>query len=83
MNKVSLISLIFSDLMKFFVENGKKFGLNFKGWIGPKLVVVLTEPSDLQILLNHPLGLDKGFLTKMVIRPTLGDGILISHRKIC
>lgn len=83
MNKVSLISFIFSDLMKFFVENGKNFGLNFKGWIGPKLVVVLTEPSDLQILLNHPLGLDKGFLTKMVIRPTLGDGILISHRKIC
>ncbi|XP_063697224.1 cytochrome P450 4C1-like [Culicoides brevitarsis] len=44
-------------------------------WIGPFLVVYLTEPDDLKIILNHPNALPKPFIYS-ITDAWLGEGLL-------
>lgn len=44
-------------------------------WVGPFLIVYLTEPDDLQIVLNHPNALPKPFVYS-IAKEWLGEGLL-------
>lgn len=59
-----------------------------KMWIGPKLVVFIYDPKDVEILLSSQVYIDKASEYKF-FKPWLGDGLLIStgskwraHRKL-
>lgn len=57
-------------------------------WIGPKPVVFLTEPNDVELILSSHVYIDKSPEYRF-FKPWLGDGLLISsgpkwraHRKL-
>nr|UPO37784.1 cytochrome P450 4g15 [Liriomyza trifolii] len=77
-------SSVFKTVMSKFdqYENVTKI------WIGPKLVVFLYDPRDVEILLSSQIYIDKASEYKF-FKPWLGDGLLIStghkwrsHRKL-
>lgn len=49
-------------------------------WIGPKLVVFIYDPKDVEILLSSQVYIDKASEYKF-FKPWLGDGLLISTGK--
>ncbi|CAO1377861.1 unnamed protein product [Diamesa serratosioi] len=66
----------------------EKYGKVIRGWIGPKLIIFLMDPQDVEIILNSQVHIDKSDEYNF-FRPWLGNGILISsgdswrkHRKI-
>lgn len=67
--------------MKLVATYGKTIGLNFKTWLGPFPVIIISNPDDIKILYNHPQALDKSRLTKVIVRTALGDSMLTSKRK--
>lgn len=57
-------------------------------WIGPKLVVFLTNPMDVELILNSSVHIEKSDEYRF-FKPWLGNGLLISggdhwraHRKL-
>lgn len=57
-------------------------------WIGPKLVIFLTHPADVEIILNSNVHIEKSDEYRF-FKPWLGNGLLISggehwrsHRKL-
>lgn len=57
-------------------------------WIGPKLVIFLTNPADVEIILNSSVHIEKSDEYRF-FKPWLGNGLLISggdhwraHRKL-
>lgn len=59
-----------------------------KLWIGPRLLVFLTEPEDIELILNSQEHIEKSVEYKF-FKPWLGEGLLISsgqkwrnHRKL-
>lgn len=57
-------------------------------WIGPKLIVFLTNPKDVEIILGSSVHIDKSDEYRF-FKPWLGNGLLISsgehwrsHRKL-
>lgn len=65
-----------------------EFGVPIKLWIGPKLVVILTDPRDIEVILSSNVYIDKS-PDYQLFQPWLGDGLLIStgdkwkaHRKL-
>lgn len=48
-----------------------------KAWIGPKLVVALFDPRDIELILSSQVHLDKSHEYDY-FKPWLGDGLLIS-----
>ncbi|CAH0554526.1 unnamed protein product [Brassicogethes aeneus] len=77
-----------TDTFKKAYDYLTKYGRVIKLWLGPKLVVFLTDPSDVEVILSSKVHIDKtpeyGFF-----KPWLGDGLLIStgekwraHRKL-
>lgn len=62
-------------------QYGKTIGLNFRTWLGPIPLIVISNPDDLKILYNHPLALNKSRLTKVCLRPVAGDSVLLSDCK--
>lgn len=46
-------------------------------WIGPKLVVFIYDPRDVELLLSSHVYIDKASEYKF-FKPWLGDGLLIS-----
>lgn len=67
--------------MNLVATYGKTIGLNFKTWLGPFPVIIISNPDDIKILYNHPQALDKSRLTKVIVRAALGDSMLTSKRK--
>ena len=66
----------------------EKYGKVIRGWIGPKLIVFLMDPQDVEKILNSYIHIDKSDEYKF-FQPWLGNGILIStgdlwrnHRKL-
>ncbi|KAH8321270.1 hypothetical protein KR067_002388 [Drosophila pandora] len=49
-------------------------------WIGPKLVVFIYDPRDVELLLSSHVYIDKASEYKF-FKPWLGDGLLISTGK--
>ncbi|XP_017888706.1 cytochrome P450 4g15 [Ceratina calcarata] len=68
----------------------KSFEFNevIKLWIGPKLIVFLVDPRDVEVILSSHVYIDKSAEYRF-FKPWLGDGLLISsgqkwrnHRKL-
>ncbi|XP_035741425.1 cytochrome P450 4g15-like [Vespa mandarinia] len=75
---------IFSKAMKYAEE----YDHLAKFWIGPKLLVFLIDPRDIEVILSSHIYIDKSTEYKF-FQPWLGNGLLISsgqkwraHRKL-
>ncbi|KAJ0179462.1 hypothetical protein K1T71_005174 [Dendrolimus kikuchii] len=76
------------QFVKLGMEYGEKYGNVMRGWFGSKLIIVLTDAVDAEIILNSHIHIDKAAEYKF-FKPWLGDGLLIStgekwrsHRKM-
>ncbi|XP_052865269.1 cytochrome P450 4d1-like [Anopheles cruzii] len=65
-----------------------EYGQCFRVWLGTQLIVLSTDPKDIEVLLSSPKYIDKSTEYDF-IRPWLGEGLLISsgrkwqtHRKV-
>uniref|UniRef100_A0A182QL51 Cytochrome P450 n=1 Tax=Anopheles farauti TaxID=69004 RepID=A0A182QL51_9DIPT len=65
-----------------------QYGKCLRVWLGTQLIVLVTDPKDIEVLLSSPKYIDKSSEYDF-IRPWLGEGLLISsgrkwqtHRKI-
>ncbi|XP_066257306.1 cytochrome P450 4g15 [Euwallacea similis] len=64
------------------------YGHTIKMWVGPRLLIFLTDPRDIEIILSSHVHIDKSPEYRF-FKPWLGDGLLIStgqkwraHRKL-
>jgi cytochrome P450 family 4 len=76
--------MIFEEAYKY----QKEYGRVVRAWVGPKLVVFLSDPRDAEVILNSQVHIDKSDEYRF-FAPWLGDGLLIStgekwraHRKL-
>lgn len=74
--------------MELALELSKQFTNIARIWIGPKLLVFLTHPDDVEIILGSQTHIDKSDEYRF-FKPWLGNGLLIStgehwrsHRKL-
>nr|ANW46746.1 cytochrome P450 CYP4G102 [Locusta migratoria] len=65
-----------------------EYGSVVKTWIGPKLLIFLTDPRDVELILSSNVYIDKSTEYRF-FKPWLGEGLLISsgqkwrsHRKL-
>ncbi|XP_045459564.1 cytochrome P450 4g15 [Melitaea cinxia] len=79
-----------ADIFKRVVERGKEFESEnaVKIWIGPRLLVFLFDPRDVEVILSSHVHIDKAEDYRF-FKPWLGNGLLIStgqkwrsHRKL-
>ncbi|XP_049696776.2 cytochrome P450 4g15 [Helicoverpa armigera] len=77
-----------SELVQLGLEYGEKFGNVVRVWLGNNLIVFLTDPNDVEVILNSQIHIDKAYEYKF-FKPWLGEGLLIStgdkwrsHRKM-
>ncbi|XP_075972261.1 cytochrome P450 4g15-like [Anticarsia gemmatalis] len=77
-----------NELVKLGLEYGEKFGNVVRIWLGSNLIVFLTDPNDVEVILNSQVHIDKAHEYKF-FKPWLGEGLLISsgdkwrsHRKM-
>ena len=77
-----------ASVFKTVIGKSEAFEHVSKMWIGPKLVVFIFDPRDVEILLSSQVYIDKASEYKF-FKPWLGDGLLIStgskwraHRKL-
>uniref|UniRef100_A0A182K968 Uncharacterized protein n=1 Tax=Anopheles christyi TaxID=43041 RepID=A0A182K968_9DIPT len=71
------------DLVAVFrtiIEKGKEYNEVIKIWIGPKLIVFLVDPRDVELLLSSHVYIDKSPEYRF-FKPWLGNGLLISTGK--
>jgi len=66
----------------------RMFGRIVRGWVGWKLLVVIWNPEDVEVILNSQIHIDKSDEYRF-FKPWLGNGLLIStgekwrtHRKL-
>lgn len=73
------LSLSFSlaAVFKTVIRKSTPFEHIAKMWIGPKLVVFIYDPRDVELLLSSHVYIDKASEYKF-FKPWLGDGLLIS-----
>ncbi|KAJ8929501.1 hypothetical protein NQ314_017794 [Rhamnusium bicolor] len=76
------------DIFKRVYEKSLVYGSTVKMWVGPKLMIFLTDPRDVEIILSSHVHIDKASEYRF-FKPWLGDGLLIStgqkwraHRKL-
>ncbi|CAH0721599.1 unnamed protein product, partial [Brenthis ino] len=79
-----------ADIFKRIVERSEEFKEEpaVKIWIGPRLLVFLYDPRDVELILSSHVHIDKAEDYRF-FKPWLGDGLLIStgqkwrsHRKL-
>lgn len=68
---------MFSDVFKNVYNYSYEFTRIVRLWIGPKLIVFLTDPQDVEIILSSSVYIDKSTEYKF-FEPWLGNGLLIS-----
>lgn len=73
---IFFIAAMFSQVLKK-AENFKDV---VKIWVGPKLVICLIDPRDVEIILSSNVYIDKSTEYRF-FKPWLGDGLLISTGK--
>ncbi|XP_060532305.1 cytochrome P450 4g15 [Cylas formicarius] len=76
------------DIFKKVYQKSYEYGRTIKLWIGPRLLIFLTDPDDVEIILSSHVHIDKSPEYRF-FKPWLGDGLLIStgqkwraHRKL-
>nr|QZK27654.1 cytochrome P450 monooxygenase CYP4G113 [Conogethes punctiferalis] len=77
-----------SDVVKEALKYADQYGEVVRAWLGPKLVVFLTDAADVEVILNSHVHIDKSSEYDF-FKPWLGDGLLLSsgahwrsHRKM-
>jgi hypothetical protein len=81
-NVNSLISRVsFSVVFKTVITKGKDYKDVIKLWAGPKLLVFLADPRDIELILSSQVYLDKSPEYRF-FKPWLGNGLLISSGKL-
>lgn len=83
-----LLGKTHNEILTKAIELSYVYGTVTRGWLGYHLVVFLTEPADIEIILNSYVHLNKSSEYRF-FKPWLGDGLLISsgdkwksHRKL-
>lgn len=75
-----------SDVFRTILEKSELYDFDAvcKLWIGPKLIVFLFNPADVELILSSHVYIDKSAEYDF-FKPWLGDGLLIStgKGKIC
>lgn len=71
------LSLLLAAVFKTVIRKSTPFEHIAKMWIGPKLVVFIYDPRDVELLLSSHVYIDKASEYKF-FKPWLGDGLLIS-----
>ncbi|CAG4941257.1 unnamed protein product [Colias eurytheme] len=76
------------ELVKLALQYAEMYGTVVRGWFGSKLIVFLSDPDDVEVILNSQVHIDKATEYKF-FKPWLGEGLLISsgekwrsHRKM-
>lgn len=72
--------LFFNFLLVIFktvIQRGRDYNEVIKVWIGPKLLVFLVDPRDIELVLGSHVYIDKAPEYRF-FKPWLGDGLLIS-----
>ncbi|CAG9762995.1 unnamed protein product [Ceutorhynchus assimilis] len=77
-----------NDIFTNFYQRSFEFGKTVKVWAGPRLLIFLTDPRDVELILSSHVHIDKS-PEYSFFKPWLGDGLLIStgqkwraHRKL-
>ncbi|XP_055300649.1 cytochrome P450 4g15-like [Sitodiplosis mosellana] len=77
-----------NEILELALELSKVYTNLARIWIGPKLIVFLTHPKDVEIILGSHVHIDKSDEYRF-FKPWLGNGLLISsgehwrsHRKL-
>lgn len=80
--------LLFLEILELALELSKQYTNIARVWIGPKLLVFLQHPDDVEIILGSQQHIDKSDEYRF-FKPWLGNGLLISsgehwrsHRKL-
>nr|NP_001352320.1 cytochrome P450 4g15-like [Anoplophora glabripennis]QYA71968.1 cytochrome P450 [Anoplophora glabripennis] len=76
------------EIFKNVYDKSFEYGNVVKMWAGPKLLIFLMDPRDVEIILSSNVHIDKASEYRF-FKPWLGDGLLIStgqkwraHRKL-
>lgn len=76
------------DIFSTVYRHSFDYGGIVKMWIGPKLLIFLVDPRDVEVILSSPVYIDKSNEYRF-FKPWLGEGLLIStgnkwraHRKL-
>lgn len=64
-------------MFKTVVTKGASYEHVARLWLGPKLVVLLFDPRDVELILSSQVYIDKSYEYKF-FKPWLGEGLLIS-----
>lgn len=76
----NILMLYFADAFVSINKAGESFDKICKLWLGPKLVVLLYDPRDVELVLSSQVYIDKSYEYSF-FKPWLGDGLLISTGK--
>ncbi|XP_026491077.2 cytochrome P450 4g15-like [Vanessa tameamea] len=76
------------ELIIMALEYAEQYGTVVRGWLGTKLLIFLSDPDDVEVILNSQVHIDKASEYRF-FKPWLGEGLLISsgekwrsHRKM-
>lgn len=69
-----------SVVFKTVINKAKEYNQVIKLWAGPKLLVFLSDPRDIELILSSQVYLDKSPEYRF-FKPWLGNGLLISTGK--
>lgn len=76
------------ELITMALEYADRYGTVVRGWLGTKLIIFLSDPDDVEVILNSHIHIDKASEYRF-FKPWLGEGLLISsgekwrsHRKM-
>lgn len=79
-NDRHLLLIYFPVIFRNVIEKGRDFNQVIKVWIGPKLLVFLVDPRDIELVLGSQVYIDKAPEYRF-FKPWLGNGLLISTGK--
>lgn len=68
---------MFVEILQFALELAKQYTNVVRIWIGPKLLIFLTHPDDVELILGSHAHIDKSDEYRF-FKPWLGNGLLIS-----
>lgn len=80
---IILIIIFFSDIFKTIISKSVDFDDEgvVKLWIGPRLLVFVYDPRDVELILSSHVHIDKAEDYRF-FQPWLGNGLLISTGKL-
>lgn len=76
-----VVTFSLSVVFKTIINKGLEFKDIIKLWVGPKLIVFLADPRDIELVLSSQVYLDKSPEYRF-FKPWLGNGLLISSGEV-